>query len=70
MRCLTYSECAAWCSRRDFQTRHIEGYIVGPDPVFESPPFHFVEFDLPIDSGQKVALGRFLYALLDREFNS
>lgn len=65
MRCLTYSECAEWCSRRDFPTRQIEGYVAGPDPDLTSPPFHFVKFALPTDSGQKVAFGRFLYALVD-----
>ena len=65
MRCLTYSECAGWCARRDFTTRHKEGYRVGPDPDLESPPFHFVDFTLPTDSGRKVAFGRFLYSLVD-----
>jgi len=65
MRCLTYSECAEWCSRRDFPTRHIEGCAIGPHPDIESPPFHFVEFTLPADSGQKVAFGRFLYSLVE-----
>ena len=65
MRCLTHSECAEWCARRDFPTRHIEGYVVGPDPDITSPPFHFVKFTLPTDSGRKVAFGRFLYSLVD-----
>jgi hypothetical protein len=65
MRCLTYSECAKWCSPRDFPTRHIEGYVVGPYPNITSPPFHFVEFTIPADSGQKVAFGRFLYSLVE-----
>ena len=63
MRCLTYSECAKWCSRREFPTRHFEGLGLYPD--IESPPFHFVDFRIPVDSGQKVALGRFLYSLVD-----
>jgi len=65
MRCLTYTECAEWCSRRNFPTRHIEGYVVGPHPDIQSPLFHFVEFTLPTDSGRKVAFGRFLYSLVD-----
>jgi hypothetical protein len=65
MRCLTYTECAEWCSRRNFPTRHIEGYVVDPDPDIQSPPFHFVEFTPPTDSGRKVAFGRFLYSLVD-----
>src|SRR5438477_1666423 len=65
MRCLTYSESAQWCSRRSFPTRQIEGYAVGPDPDLQFPPFHFVEFTLPTDSGCKVAFGRFLYSLID-----
>src|SRR5688572_3296824 len=65
MRCLTYSECAEWCARRDFATRGIEGYSRGPHPDIESPPFHFVDFTLPADSGQKVAFGRFLFSLID-----
>ena len=39
--------------------------MVGPDPDIQSPPFHFVEFTLPSDSGRKVAFGRFLYSLVD-----
>ncbi|MFN0129528.1 MAG: hypothetical protein ACKV19_22910 [Verrucomicrobiales bacterium] len=65
MRCLTYSECAEWCARRDFPMRHIEGCVVGPHPELESPPFHFVDFTVPTDSGRKVAFGRFLYSLID-----
>lgn len=65
MRCLTYIECAEWCSRRSFPTRRIEGDVVGPHPDIQSPPFHFVEFTLPADSGRKVAFGRFLYTLVD-----
>src|SRR2546426_10068296 len=65
MQCLTYSECAEWCSRRGFPTRHIEGYLVGPHPDIRSPPFHFVEFSPPTDSGRKVAFGRFLYSLIE-----
>jgi hypothetical protein len=65
MRCLTYSESAEWCSHRDFATRHIEGFVVGPHPDIESPPFHLVEFPLSADSGQKVAFGRFLYSLIE-----
>jgi hypothetical protein len=65
MRCITYSECAGWSARRDFPTRHIEGYIVGSHPDITSPPFHFVGFTLPVDSGKKVAFGRFLYSLVD-----
>jgi hypothetical protein len=65
MRCLTYAECAEWCSRRSFPTRHIEGYVVDPAPEIQSPPFHFVKFALPADSGRKVAFGRFLYSLVD-----
>lgn len=65
MRCLTYSECAEWCGHRHFPTRHKEGYLVGPYPDLDSPPFHFVDFALPTDSGRKVAFGRFLYSLID-----
>ncbi len=65
MRCLTYSECDEWCSSRYFPTRHIEGYVVGPHPDIQSPPFQFVDFTPPTDSGRKVAFGRFLYSLLD-----
>ena len=65
MRCLTYSECAEWCSRRSYPTQHIEGYVVGPHPDLRSPPFHFVHFKPPVDSGSKVAFARFLYSLLD-----
>lgn len=65
MRCLTYTECAEWCFRRSFPARHIEGYVVGPHTDIQSPPFHFVEFTLPKDSGRKVAFGRFLYSLVD-----
>lgn len=64
MRCLTYSECAEWCARRDFPTQHIEGYVVGPDPDITSPPVHFVKFPPTTDSGRKVAFGRFLYSLV------
>jgi len=65
MRCLTYSECAEWCSPRGYSTRHIEGYVVGPHVDLQAPPFHFAEFTLPVDSGRKVAFARFLYSLLD-----
>jgi hypothetical protein len=64
MRCLTYSECAEWCSRWNFPTRHIEGYIVGPHPDIQSPPFHLVDLTLPEDSGEKVAFAHFLYSLV------
>ncbi|SRR6266568_2734089 len=65
MKFLTYSECADWCAQRGFPTRHFEGYVVGPDPDLQSPPFHFVEFSHPTDSGRKVWLARFLYSLLE-----
>lgn len=65
MRCLTYEQCAEWCAHRNFPTRHFEGYIVGPDPDIQSPPFQFVRFKPPIDSGHKVAFARFLYGLVN-----
>ena len=65
MRFLTYSECAEWCSHRKFRTRHRKGYSVGPDPDLRSPPFHFVEFTPPSDSGGKVWFSRFLYSLVE-----
>ena len=65
MKCLTYDECAEWCSRRDFPTRNFEGYVVGPKPDLQTPPFHFVSFTLPTDSGRKVVFARFLCSLLD-----
>lgn len=65
MRCLTYQQCAEWCSSRDYATRYIEGYRVGPHPDLQSPPFHFVEFKPPTDSGRKVAFARMLYSLID-----
>ncbi|MCE9544271.1 MAG: hypothetical protein K8T25_01915 [Planctomycetia bacterium] len=65
MKCLTYSECANWCSLRSIPTKDIEGYIVGPHPDLQSPPFFMVEFKPPTDSGRKVALARFLLSLLD-----
>ncbi len=64
MRFLTYSQCAEWCSERQFPTRQIEGYIVGPDPQIQSPDFHVLKFNPPVDSGRKVWLARFLYSLL------
>ena len=64
MRFFTYSQCAEWCSERQFPTRQIEGYIVGPDPQIQSPDFHVVKFNPPVDSGRKVWLARFLYSLL------
>ena len=65
MRFLTYNECAEWCSRRSYPTRQIDGYVVGPDPDIQSPPFHLVEFPPPVDSGRKVAFARFLQSLID-----
>jgi len=63
MKFLTYSQCAEWCALHGFPTNQNEGYIVGPDPDLQSPPFHFAEFTPPIDSGQKVWLAKFLYSL-------
>jgi hypothetical protein len=65
MRCLTYTECAEWHSRRSYPMRHIEGCVVGPHLDLQSPPFHLVEFTPPNDSGQKVAFARFLHSLLN-----
>ena len=65
MQCLAYNECADWCSRRDFPTRFKDGYISGPDPDLQSPPFHLVGFTPPIDSGRKVWFSRFLYSLIE-----
>jgi hypothetical protein len=39
--------------------------VVGPHPDIQSPPFHFVEFKPPTDSGRKVAFSRFLYSQID-----
>jgi|GEM_PF-2067399 len=65
MRVLTYSESAEWCAKRGFSTRQREGYVVGPEPDLTSPPFHFVEFKPPVDSGNKVFFARWLYSLVD-----
>ena len=48
----------------EIPTRQIEGYIVSPHPQIQSPDFHFVEFNPPVDSGRTVWLARFLYSLL------
>jgi hypothetical protein len=64
MRFLTYAESADWCSRHGYATRQREGHRVGPDPDIPASEFHSVEFALPIDSGRKVWLARFLYELL------
>ena len=65
MRFLTYAESAQWCSERGFPTSQNPGYIVGPDPDLSSPEFHFVDFQLPRNSGKKVFLARSFYALVD-----
>src|SRR4051812_12853090 len=64
MRCLTYSECARWCSLRESPLRQSDGYSVGA-PDLKSPPSHFIKFKLPTNSGRKVAFGHFLYSLVD-----
>ena len=38
---------------------------MGPEPDLTSPPFHFVEFKPPVDSGNKVCFARWLYSLVD-----
>lgn len=65
MRFLTYSECAEWCTQYGFPIRRVEGCVAGPDPDLQSPPFHFVKFLPPIDTGRKVGLARILYSLLE-----
>jgi hypothetical protein len=58
MQCLTYNECAEWCSRHDFPTDQ------NNEPDLQSAPFHFAEFVPPADSGRKVWFSNFLYSLL------
>jgi hypothetical protein len=64
MRCLTYFECAEWCLRRDFPTRQIVDSTLC-SPELNSPPFNFIKFKLPNDSGAKVGFAHFLYSLID-----
>ena len=65
MRFLTYQECGTWCADRDFPTCKVPGTIVGPEPDLREPTFSFAQFDIPPDSGEKVALARKLHSLLD-----
>jgi hypothetical protein len=65
MRFLTYAESGDWCSRRGYPIRQREGHIVGPEPDIQAHEFPRAEFVLPIDSGRKVWLARFLYGLVD-----
>jgi hypothetical protein len=65
MRICTYKECADWCAAHNYPTRHIEGYVVGPDPDLTKPDFRFAMFSIPEDAGRRVALAKNLIALLD-----
>jgi hypothetical protein len=65
MRFLTALECQEWCALRGFPTHEVPGFIGGYLARLQSQGFHFVEFELPVDSGQKVRLAGFLYSLLE-----
>lgn len=65
MRICTYKQCAEWCAAHGYPTRHIEGFIVSPDPDLTEPDFRFAMFSIPEDAGRRVALAKGLISLLD-----
>jgi hypothetical protein len=66
MRICTYKGRAEWCAAHDYPTRHVEGYIVGPDPDLAEPDFRFAMFSIPEAAGRRVALAKNLMPLIDR----
>jgi hypothetical protein len=65
MRVYTYKECAEWCAAHGYPTRHIKGFVVGPDPDLTEPDFRFAMFSIPEDAGRRVALVKDLISLID-----
>jgi hypothetical protein len=58
MRFLSNEECAEWCRQHGYR---IISSSPGPfAPALEQPSFHRIEYQLPTDSGEKVALARSL----------
>ena len=47
MRICSYKDCADWCAAHGYPTRHIEGFVVGPDPDLTEPGFRFAMFSIP-----------------------
>ena len=56
MRCLTYSESAAWCQRHKYPVRKADYYGRPVPDVREH--FALIQLNYPIDSGRKIALAR------------
>ena len=61
----SYAECAEWCATHGYPTRHVDGYVGGPEPCLHEPDFRFARFSIPDDTGRRVALAKKLIALLD-----
>jgi hypothetical protein len=64
MRICSYQDCADWCAANGYQTRHIEGFLVGPDPDLTEADFRFAMFSIPEDAGRRVTLVKSLISLL------
>jgi hypothetical protein len=65
MRICTYHECADWCAAHGYPTRHVEGYLVGPEPDLTEPGFSLAMFSIPEDAGRRVTLVKNLIALIE-----
>src|SRR3990172_5911205 len=63
MRCLSYSECEAWCRHHDYPV--VEADHHGrPAPAIRKH-FRAVKLSCPVDSGKKVGLARDVVKWLD-----
>ncbi len=61
----SYAECAGWCAKHGYPTRHVDGYVGGPEPYLHEPDFRFARFSIPDHAGRRVALAKNLIELLE-----
>src|SRR6266705_5728301 len=65
MKFLSVNECTAWCRQHRYEVSEREGHN-SPYPELSDSEFHRIEYELPDDSGSKVALARMTFESFDK----